>query len=276
MGHPQIYSREYYQRIFDLEERHWWHLGMREIAASLLRSASGHLHCGRVLDVGCGTGGAMIWARDSFGANMIGGVDISFEALEHCHRRLDLLLSQGSALELPFRSDIFDLVICQDVLQHLPTNGSDLHALTEIHRVLRPGGFVLVRANSRLGMWQTVAAQNSDYQRYSLPEIVARIRTVGFITKRATYVNALPAVYASVRRWVQLRSRRRHRNQNLYEGLNIRDTSSRYPRLNRILLSIMRAEALYLSATKRNLPFGHTTFCLGMKPFDDKGTMLTG
>jgi hypothetical protein len=123
-------------------------------------------------------------------------------------------------------------------------------------------------------MWQTGAAQDSDYQRYTLPEIVVRITATGFIPKRATYANALPALYAWLKRLVQLRYLRRHQNRSLYEGLVIRDTGSQHLWLNLFLLWILKAEAAYLSAPDRKLVFGHSTFCLGIKPPDEPASPL--
>ncbi len=272
MGHPQIYSREYYQRIFELEERHWWHLGMREIAAALLRSQGGDRQYVRVLDAGCGTGGGMRWTRDILGARVVIGMDIAWEALELCRSRPAGPVLQASVLQLPFRQESFDLLICQDVLQHLPTDGSDVQALAEMYRVLRPGGLLLVRANSRLGMGQEEAARDADFQRYTLPEIASRVQAVGFVVTRATYANALPALYGSLRRWVQLRFRHRH-PPRLYEGLVLRDTASRCPWLNRLLLALLKLEGWYLSVSGRGLVFGHSTFCLGLKPLRDEGSV---
>lgn len=56
-------------------------------------------------------------------------------------RRLRSRLIQGSVLELPYEDAHFDLVFCFSVLEHIreyPT------ALSEIHRVLRPGGTFLL------------------------------------------------------------------------------------------------------------------------------------
>ncbi len=52
---------DYYRRLHAVEEQHWWHVGMREITAALLRErlARGHLS---LLDAGCGTGGFLAWA----------------------------------------------------------------------------------------------------------------------------------------------------------------------------------------------------------------------
>jgi ubiquinone/menaquinone biosynthesis C-methylase UbiE len=269
MEHPEIYAREYYERLCDLEERHWWHLGMREVAAALLRSRPGNQPYERVLDVGCGTGGGLRWAEERLGARLTIGMDIAREALVLCRARSGQWLAQASALQLPWRSESFDLLLCQDVLQHLPTDGADVHALTEMARVLRPGGLLLMRTNSRLGMWQADTARDADFQRYTLPEVTSRVSAAGFIVQRATYANALPALYASLKRWGELRFQRHHPHQRrLYEGLRIRDTASQRAWLHRLLLWIMKAEARYLSAPNRCLAFGHSIFCLGVKPLD--------
>jgi len=262
MEHPQIYSYEYYRKIYELENRHWWYLGIREIASVLLRSSDCCNHPVRILDAGCGTGGFLRWAGEFLGASTIIGIDISSTALGFCrlHHKLN-----ATVLQLPFASDTFDLVICQDVLQHLPTNDSDRHALSEMFRVLSPGGQILVRSNSRLGMWHTAMDQDEDYRRYTLPEIISLVQSTGFIIERATYANCLPGLYASLKGlWKHIASHQKP--SRLYEGLPIQDTSLQRRRLDQLLLHTLHLEALYLTAPKRKLSFGHTTFCLGMKP----------
>ncbi len=275
MSHPEIYSREYYQRIFDLEDRYWWHRGMREIAAALIRSQpGGGQPFRRVLDAGCGTGATMAWADNTIGAEAVVGIDIAWEGLEFCRGRAEPLLAQASVSDLPFAPETFDLVVCKDVIQHLPTDGGDVAALSEIYRVLRPGGYLLVRANSRLGMWQEKGDRDADFQCYTLPEVVSRLRAAGFDVRRSTYANALPALYASLRQWTRRRKRghahdqhhQPHQEHRLYEGLRTEDRTLRRPWLNRALLWILRAEALFLSKAGRSLGFGHTTFCLGQRP----------
>lgn len=43
---------------------------------------------------------------------------------------------------MPFADRSFDVVLCNHVLEHVD---SDIHAMTEIHRVLRPGGFAILQ-----------------------------------------------------------------------------------------------------------------------------------
>src|SRR3989304_1419933 len=117
---PQIYSREYYQRIRDFEDEHWWYVGTRAIALSLLRSHAERAGGWRVLDAGCGTGASLVWARGVLRAGSITGVDISRSALAFCRGRGERALSQSSITHLPFGDRCFDLVLCNDVLHPLP------------------------------------------------------------------------------------------------------------------------------------------------------------
>lgn len=88
----------------------------------------------RVLEVGCGTG--LILSRIAAGASEAVGVDLSKGMLRSAAER-GLSVAVGSATELPFPDDSFDVVCSFKVLAHVP----DIHrALAEITRVTRPGG----------------------------------------------------------------------------------------------------------------------------------------
>jgi SAM-dependent methyltransferase len=51
------------------------------------------------------------------------------------------MVVQGDCQEVPFRSEQFDLVLARSLLHHLPDPQA---GLAEIHRVLRPGGQVIL------------------------------------------------------------------------------------------------------------------------------------
>ncbi|KAF4755522.1 Hexaprenyldihydroxybenzoate methyltransferase, mitochondrial, partial [Perkinsus olseni] len=104
---------------------------------------------GRYLDVGCGGGLLTEEMASTYGYN-ITGIDISEASLQqarHHGRHLPNLHYQvGSAYEIPFPDNSFDGVIISDVLEHL----LDLRAaLSEIHRVLKPGGVLVFDTISR-------------------------------------------------------------------------------------------------------------------------------
>ena len=74
------------------------------------------------------------------------GADLSLDALDLArgHGLRDLM--DASVVALPVVSQGVDLVISNDVLQHLP-EGDDRRAVAESYRVLKPGGFFCVRSN---------------------------------------------------------------------------------------------------------------------------------
>jgi ubiquinone/menaquinone biosynthesis C-methylase UbiE len=90
-----------------------------------------------VLEVGCGTG--LVLRRIQGFARSARGVDLSPGMLEKARERgLDVV--EGSATELPFEDQSFDVTCSFKVLAHIP----DIQrALSEMVRVTRRGGTVL-------------------------------------------------------------------------------------------------------------------------------------
>jgi SAM-dependent methyltransferase len=114
--------------------------------------------CGcRVLDVGCGSGRHTAAAYRLPGAVVV-GVDVADSELAAARNRLALhqrlgehgggrwALCAADGLHLPFADGRFDLVICAEVLEHVPAHD---RAVVEITRVLRPGGDLVVSVPRR-------------------------------------------------------------------------------------------------------------------------------
>lgn len=272
----EIYTPGYYDRIGALEHTHWWHLGAQRVAKTLLASVRTPSFPS-VLDAGCGTGGMMAWAQAELGAVSLSGVDVSSDAVRTCAGRDPTWSVQlGSVMDMPLPDARFDLVICNDVIQHLPTDGGDLTALKEIRRVLKPGGLLILRTNSRQGMGQDPTAQDHDYKRYVRQEVIDLMAQGGFAVRRATYVNAIGGAHETVRRLLRPRRPQHdhhhevaHGDQpqrHVYEGLTMRDTANEKPVLNRMLLGLFGVEAALLKGRGRSLPFGHSIVVVGEAP----------
>lgn len=93
-----------------------------------------------VLDIGCG-GGFTCEFLAKRGA-MVTGLDQSAACIQAAagHAKsagLSICYQQGEAEALPFEANIFDVVVCVDVLGHVESPAS---TIAEIARVLRPGG----------------------------------------------------------------------------------------------------------------------------------------
>ena len=99
----------------------------------------------RVLDVGCGPGNLLVaLATDT--PELLVGVDVDAVFLTSGRSRIgqlidlsstDPVLLRASLPTLPFADETFDLVTCFLVMPHVP---DDKVALTELARVLKPGG----------------------------------------------------------------------------------------------------------------------------------------
>ncbi len=109
----------------------------------------------RVLDLGCGAGRFVAALRDA-GADAV-GVELSAAALEGARRNvpgadLRLVAADGS---LPLGHGEVDVVWCSEVLEHVPDT---IAFLTEVRRVLRRGGRLLVTVPDHGRLKRTVLA----------------------------------------------------------------------------------------------------------------------
>ncbi len=97
------------------------------------------LQRGRLLDVGCATGLFVHEAsRHGWQAE---GVEIQAEAVAYARRRLGLLVHHGTLETLSLPGAAFDAITFWDVIEH---TFSPLTTLREVHRLLRPGGWVIL------------------------------------------------------------------------------------------------------------------------------------
>ena len=106
----------------------------------------------RVLDMGCGAGrhafemykrGADVIALDQ-DADELSTVSEWFAAMREeggLPEGAEADVKQGDALDLPFADGEFDRVVASEVLEHIP---DDERAISELVRVLRPGGTIAV------------------------------------------------------------------------------------------------------------------------------------
>lgn len=102
-----------------------------------------------VLDVGCGWGGKAIHFAEHTKLKSIAGFDLPgvFDpaaAMQLARqKKLDnCVFTTGYAESIPFPDEQFDVVLSEDVLEHV---ADPEQAITECHRVLRPGGRLVAK-----------------------------------------------------------------------------------------------------------------------------------
>ncbi|HXG10254.1 MAG TPA: class I SAM-dependent methyltransferase [Gemmataceae bacterium] len=109
----------------------------------------------RVLDVGCGTGRLAAAILGRFPAAQVWGLELSDGMLRECRKLKELAggrlhLVQGDSERLPFADDAFDVVTCTHCFHHFPYQD---RVAAEMHRVLRPGGRLLIIDGDRDRWW---------------------------------------------------------------------------------------------------------------------------
>lgn len=110
---------------------------------------------GSVLDVGCGTGAMLAYARDHGHRGRLTGLDPDRAALDRARRRADIEWVQGSAADARWNAE-FDLATMTGHAFQCLVTDQDLRAsLAAIHAALREGGhFVFETRHPQARAWQ--------------------------------------------------------------------------------------------------------------------------
>ena len=253
---------EEFASLYALEEHHWWFTGMREIAAAMLDHAAARARFGQrptpILDLGCGTGFVIDWLTRYAGGTPVTGLEYSADGVHFCRQRGHRELAQASAVALPFAGERFDLVTSFEVFDELP---DDRLAFQEVARVLRPGGYFLIRLPALEWLRSSHDAAMHTHRRMSLDELAAKARSAGLVVDRATYANSLLlAPIAAVRLW-----------RNVFFGNHARSDVQSLPTalgwLEHVFRGCLKAEARWLrSGPAAALPIGVSVLCLARKP----------
>jgi len=103
----------------------------------------------RVLDVGCGPGSLALALKAPAGpAGSVHGIDASQEMIDVARRKasksgVDVNFQVGLAEAIPFSNGLFDLVVSQLAIHHLPDDLKQ-SAFAEMYRVLKSDGRCLI------------------------------------------------------------------------------------------------------------------------------------
>jgi SAM-dependent methyltransferase len=239
-----------YELMYKLEDQLWWYRGMRAITQAVLDSGYARDGRLRILDAGCGTGGALEFLSE-YGAVL--PIDLHHYALRLARQRRAAPWTCGSLAALPLPAGHFDLVTSFDVLVMLPAQ-LEAAALAEMARVLVPGGRLLVRvaANDWLRgahdrAWQVV-------RRYSPGGLRARLEQAGLAVEAINYANSWLFPLAAIKR--------------LGEGLgpkgNHSELSIPFGPFDKLFGAILASEARWVA--KGRLPFGLSLVAVARKP----------
>jgi SAM-dependent methyltransferase len=200
LGAADSYSPEHFALLAPLEPRSFWFRGRRELVVRALGRY--FANASTFLEVGCGTGFVLAGVEAAYPELDLTGCDLFSEGLATARvrtRRARLL--ELDAYDLPFDGE-FDVVGTFDVLEHLD---DDVHVLSQLRKVLRPGGGLLVTVPQHPRLWSPVDEWARHRRRYRRAELVAKVRGAGFDLVRATSFVALLLPLLAASRFVQRR-----------------------------------------------------------------------
>lgn len=113
------------------------------------------------------------------------------------YRNIDSFVQRENALALSFPPDTFDVLIANHILEHIP---SDIIAMKEFYRVLKPGGRAILQVPymNDLPTLESCSipdqltasrlyGQKDHVRIYNLEDYIDRLRSVGFLVERVRY-----------------------------------------------------------------------------------------
>lgn len=101
----------------------------------------------RILDLACGQGHITQAMHQTLISAEFTGLDYSVSAIEYAHDHLPGIdFSVGDAYDAPYSKEYFDVVVCNNLWEHVP---DPLHLLSRIKGFLKPGGYIIVSTPSR-------------------------------------------------------------------------------------------------------------------------------
>ena len=204
----------------------------------------------RILDIGCGLGVYVRKFREF--SDRVFGIDIDRQRLiEGARSTPGLMLSASETL--PFRDAAFDVVVLNEVIEHVR---DDRATLAEALRVVRPGGHIAIYAPNRLFPFETHGIYIGDR----------------FVFGNVPLVNWLPDPLRN-RLVPHARAYTRRGMRRTYAGLrvNVREETCVYPGFDNIIAQHRRLGAVLRSALYRaeHTPlraFGLSHFVVLQKP----------
>ena len=138
-----------------------------------------------VLDAGCGSG-SLLFKLAEMGYRVC-GLELSEEYIKSIDQKvrsmgIDNVLDvrRGSIENIPYRSNLFDLIVSGEVLEHV---ADDMRAIREFFRVLKPGGLCIVSVPADPELWDFTDEWAGHLRRYTRKELVTLFEDKGFIVK---------------------------------------------------------------------------------------------
>ncbi len=179
-------ERIVYDRMAELDTRHWWYRARRDVLASLIARRIAPPAGARILEVGCGTGHNLPMLG-TFGT--VDAVELDPVAREKASQRLGKPVMDARLPELAgIETGAYDLVASLDVVEHVEDDGAALKALAAC---LKPGGKLIITVPAFPFLWSAHDVTNHHHRRYTRATLRTAIDKAGLKTEFMGWFNSL-------------------------------------------------------------------------------------
>ena len=179
-------ERIVYDRMAELDERHWWYRARREILGDLIRRRIPLPEEARILEVGCGTGHNLPMLQ-RFGG--VDAIEVDGAARAIASRRLGHAVINAPLPELHGVPDAaYDLIAILDVIEHIE---EDVAGLAALKRKLRPGARILITVPAFPWMWSAHDVANHHKRRYTRRTLRRLVAEAGLRLEMMSWFNSL-------------------------------------------------------------------------------------
>jgi 2-polyprenyl-3-methyl-5-hydroxy-6-metoxy-1,4-benzoquinol methylase len=162
-----------------------FHTRRKELTIDLLREAVSLIQSTpQILDLGCGQGHITEKMRQAIKCAEFSGLDYSISAIEYAHEKFPVIdFAVGDATDSPYAKEFFDVVVCNNLWEHVP---DPVFLLRGIKRILKPGGYLIISTPSRYrvnNLVRVLRGKPVDFlSRYHVTEY-----TVGQVVEQLAY-----------------------------------------------------------------------------------------
>jgi ubiquinone/menaquinone biosynthesis C-methylase UbiE len=169
------------------EDGMWWYRAAHARVVDALRERPGTP--GPLLDAGCGTGGLMRRVAEELPSLAPVGLDFVPDAAARAARKSGRPVTAGDTNRLPFPDASFGAAVSIDVICHAGVEPSV--ALAELHRVLRPGGTLVLNLPAFDWLRSAHDVRVHNARRFTARGATRQLQAAGFTRIAARYWNGL-------------------------------------------------------------------------------------
>lgn len=179
-------ERIVYDRMAELDSRHWWYRARRAVLARVIETRARPPAGARILEIGCGTGHNLDMLS-RYGT--VDAVEMDDAARAVASERLGRPALMATLPELEgVERGAYDLVAVLDVLEHVE---EDRASLVSIAERLKPGGRILLTVPAHPWMWSAHDVVNHHKRRYTKKGLRAVIEAAGLEVELLSWFNSL-------------------------------------------------------------------------------------